>query len=78
MGLDGWNRFVGPIPNPVENWDEYFLVSDGKKISIARWANLCSDNPDCGADCDEYEFKTGVYPYLEVKFWKGPLILPEM
>lgn len=57
----------------VEDEDEYFLVSDGIDISIARFENLCKYDPDCGADWDEQEFNNGIYPYVEPKFWYGPI-----
>lgn len=69
-----WNKNINP---PCSLQDDYFLVFDGEKFSIARWANLCSDNPDCGADQDEYEFKKDHFPYVEPVFWFGPIYLPD-
>ena len=37
--------------------DEIFCISDGEKIGLAIWVNLFSENPDCGASQDEYDFK---------------------
>jgi hypothetical protein len=61
------------VPRIPEHKDELFLVSDGINFSIARWANLCDDDSECGADQDEYELKKDTYPYVKIKFWCGPL-----
>jgi hypothetical protein len=52
--------------------DEIFCISDGKEIGLAIWVNLCSENPDCGADQDEYDFKI-IGGFIEPKFWVGPI-----
>jgi hypothetical protein len=62
------------MPNDyVVNVDKYYIVSDGVKVSLARWSNLLCDDSECGADHDEYEFKNDHFPFLEVKFFAGPL-----
>ena len=70
-----WNCFIGNIENHVKNQDELYIVSDGEKISLARWSCLVSDNPECGADHDEYEFKNDIYPYVVPRYYWGPVRL---
>jgi len=65
-----WNK---KLPS-VEDEDEYFIVSDGNNLSLARWANLCADNPNCGADQDEYEFKKDMYDFVDPIYWYGPIL----
>lgn len=63
--------------NYILNVDEYFLVSDGKKIAISTWINLLCEDSECGADPDEYEFKSYDLPNDCVKYFYGPIKLPE-
>lgn len=52
--------------------DEIFCISDGEEVGLAMWINLHKEFPEQGHDCDEYDFKC-LGPYIEQKFWIGPI-----
>jgi hypothetical protein len=56
--------------------DYIFVVSDGEKMGLARWADLCCDDPECGADWDEFDFKLITSPWFKIKYWYGPIFGP--
>ena len=56
--------------------DFIFIVSDGEKLGLARWADLCADDPDCGSDQDEFDFKLITSPFFIIKYWYGPVLGP--
>lgn len=60
-----------PIPH-AEFKDEIFIITDGENYSFAQFVNLCSHNPNCGADFDEYVFQSFPF-FIEAKYWIGPL-----
>lgn len=68
-----WNNSCEIYPKPTcDLEDEIYCISDGKQIGLAIWVNLCKEDPDCGADHDEYEFKC-LGRFIESKFWVGPI-----
>jgi hypothetical protein len=68
-----WNNFKKIQPkNSCEIENEIFCISDGKEIGLAMWVNLCKEDPDCGADHDEYDFKC-LGSYIKSKYWVGPI-----
>ena len=51
--------------------DHIFIVSDGCEMTLARWVDLCSEDPDCGADQDEFDFLP--IKKMEIIYWYGPV-----
>lgn len=67
-----WINATKKLPTCTDSLRDFiFIVSDGLDMTLARWVNLCCEDPNSGADCDEYEF----YPLREIKilFWYGPV-----
>lgn len=54
--------------------DHIYIVSDGIEMTIARWVDLCHEDPNCGASADEFSF----YPVkeMEIIYWYGPVSKP--
>jgi hypothetical protein len=68
-----WNDAKKVYPKSTYDLqDEIFIVSDGKNIGFAVWVNLCSEDSECGADQDEYDFKC-LSGFIEINFWIGPV-----
>jgi len=65
---DGW-----PIATS-ELRDHIYIVSDGKEMTIARWVDLCHEDPNCGADPDEFDFLP--VKDMEILYWYGPVSAP--
>ena len=73
MSITKWNDSSKIYPKQTcDLQDEIFCISDGQTIGLAIWVNLCSEDPECGADQDEYDFKV-FGDYIEPKFWIGPI-----
>jgi len=70
-----WNNKNDSWPRATtELRDHIYIVSDGKEMTIARWANLCYEDPDCGADPDEFDFLP--VKDIEILYWYGPVSKP--
>jgi hypothetical protein len=51
--------------------NDIFIVSDGTHFDLAKLVCLIAENPDCGADWDEYEFRC-LSKSFSPKFFAGP------
>jgi hypothetical protein len=70
-----WNHAKDSWPKATtELRDFIFIVSDGKEMTIARWVDLCYEDPTCGADPDEFDFLPVID--IEILYWYGPVSSP--
>ncbi len=50
-----WNHRNESLPKATSDLRDFiYIVSDGKEMTIARWADLCAEDPNCGADQGEF------------------------
>ena len=70
-----WNHKDQKWPQATADLRDYiYIVSDGEEMTIARWVDLCHEDPNCGADPDEFEFLP--VKDIEVLYWYGPVCSP--
>ena len=63
-----WNHKDQKWPQATADLRDYiYIVSDGEEMTIARWVDLCHEDPNCGADPDEFEFLP--VKDIEVLYW---------
>ena len=60
------------MPSATSDFRDFiFIVSDGIEMTLARWIDVCVEDPNSGADADEFEFLP--MKSLEIRYWYGPI-----
>lgn len=70
-----WNHRDKSWPKATSELRDFiYIVSDGKEMTIARWVDLCAEDPNCGSSPDEFDFLPN--KEMDIIYWYGPVSDP--